>query len=1135
MKMTKLKVFLFFLFYLAGFGFAAHANAQDVLKTRVSIHVQNEGFKKVLSEIESKTRIRFAYSENAVRKVRGLDLDCKNEMLQSVFDKINKQQNFTYEVSGEIIIIKIPEKVTVSLENSDKVIMGKVVDEDGNPIAGASVALKGTLVGTTTNEDGTFSITIPTGSGSGVLEISSVGFLSQSISITDKEFVSASLVKDENNLSEVVVIGYGTQKKSVVTGAISSVKSSDFSNQQTARVEQVLQGRTSGVTIAAASGAPGTNSTVRIRGNTSLNAGASNPLYVVDGVVVDNGSIDYLSANDIESIEVLKDAASAAIYGARSSAGVILITTKKGKDGAIIVGYNNYLGVQRPEKKLDLLTASQYAMLRNEQSINGGGKAVFSNPDSLGVGTDWQSLIFNNKAFIQNHEVSLSGGSKKSTFFTSFGFFDQDGIVATDISNFKRYNIRLNSTHKIREWLTLGQNVGYAHSKTLGGVNPNTEFISPLSAATNLDPITPILITDAAVAATPPYSNQPVVKDENGNPYGISSIVVQQMTNPLAYIKTRLGNYDWSDNIIGNAFLELEPIKGLKARSTVGANLAYWGSENFLPIFYLNANQTSTQTSFARVRNKSLNWNLENTLSFDKNIGLHHFTVLLGQGAYLDNNASGLTVTYYGIPATTFKEATMNYNVASTNKNSSGYEGILHNVTSLFSRLFYSYDEKYLFTGIIRRDGSSRFGPNKKFGYFPSASLGWVVSREDFFKPLSDINFLKLRASYGVTGNDVLGDLRYVTTVSDGRNYTFGSNDIYLIGYSNNAPANPDLQWEETRQLNLGFDATFLRNFTFTFDWFDKKTIGILMPVTFPTYAGITGVGYGNVGNLQNKGVELEVGYNQNFNKFNLGIKGNASYLKNRVTFLGDGLDFTEDGSLRLQSSTYALTRIALNQPINSFYGFKTNGVFQNQAEIDSYTGANGKIQPTAVPGDFKWVDMNNDGQITADDRTYLGDPTPKWSYGMTLNAGYNNFDFLVFGQGVAGNQIFQGLRRLDIPTANWQTTALNRWHGEGTSNAYPRLTTNDVNRNFSYPSDFYLQSGNYFRIKTMQLGYSIPAALVSKIGIKKLRVFLSSNNLFTITKYTGFDPEIGGNSYGVDRGIYPQAKSFLFGLNLTF
>ncbi|WP_346239293.1 TonB-dependent receptor [Niabella insulamsoli] len=1012
-------------------------------------------------------------------------------------------------------------------------IKGMVRDADSNPLSNVSVIVKGTSRGGVTAEDGSFGIEAALND---TLVFSISGYQQQEVIISDENMIlQIVMVKNFNDLDEVVVVGYGTQKKSVVTGAISSVKASDFANQQTARIEQVLQGRTSGLTIAAASGAPGAVSTVRVRGITSLNDGASNPLFVVDGVVVDNGSVDYLSSNDIESIEVLKDAASAAIYGARASAGVILITTKKGKQGGIVVNYNGYLGTQKPERKLDLLNAKDYATLINEQSVNGGGTAVFDNPESLETGTDWQALIFNNNAKIQNHELSFSGGFNKSSFYSSVSYFDQDGIVASDISNFKRISLRLNSIHKIRDWLTFGQNLGYSHIKSLLGVNANTEFQSPLSSATNLDPITPVTITDPDLLSKPPYSNQPVIADAAGNPYGVSTIVVQQMVNPLALIKTKLGNHNWSDDIVGNAFLEIKPISAITFRSTIGAKLSYNGSENFSPIFYLNSNQTSEQTSFARFRGKTLNWNLENTLAYSKSVEAHDFSVLLGQGAYLDNNSSGMTVTYYGIPATNFDEASMNYSVAAENVQASGYEGILHKVNSLFGRLNYNYDEKYLFTGIIRRDGSSRFGPNNKFGYFPSASVGWVASRENFFPKTDRFNFLKIRGSYGVTGNDVLGEMRYASTVSDGRNYVFGS-DLYAIGYSPNAPANPDLKWEETRQLNFGLDAIVFRNFNFTFDWFKKKTVGVLMPVEFPGFAGATGTSYGNVGDIENTGVELELGYKKQVNKVALDVRGNLSYLKNKVSYLGDGKDFTEDGAAKLQSTAFALTRTAVGYAVGSFYGFQRDGIFQNQAEIDAYTGPDGaKVQPNAVPGDFKWVDINGDGKIDADDRTFIGDPTPDLSYGFTINLGWNHFDLLLFGQGVAGNQIYQGLRRLDIPTANWQTNALDRWHGEGTSNNYPRLTTNDVNKNYSYPSDFYLQNGDYFRFKTMQLGYTLPQNMASKIGLQRFRVYASGSNLFTITNYTGFDPEIGGSSFGIDRGIYPQAKSFLLGLNLTF
>ncbi len=1012
-------------------------------------------------------------------------------------------------------------------------VSGKVTDqESGQGLPGVSIVAKGTMQGTVTDVDGNFNLNV--GDDVQTLVFSYIGYITKSVDLNGRQLLDVTMTADIQALQEVVVVGYGTQKKSVVTGAISSVKSSDLENQQIGRLEQALQGRASGLTIAASSGAPGSTATVRIRGTTSLNEGASNPLYVVDGVVVGTGGIDYLNPSDIESIEVLKDAASAAIYGARSSAGVILVTTKKGTSGGIRVNYSGYYGSQAPAKKLDLLDATQYATLINEQAVNDGQKAPFANPSSFGKGTDWQKLIFDNNARIQNHELSISGGTDRSTFYTSFGFYDQQGIVASEISGFKRYNIRLNSSHKIKDWLTFGQTLGYSHINNKSGVNANSDFGGPLSSAIMLDPITPVLITDPTVANAVPYSTQPVVRDAEGNPYAISNYIAQQVTNPLAFINTRKGNYSWSDDIVGNVFVEAEPLKGLKLRSTVGTTLSFNGSENFSPLSYLNSNQISTQTSFARFSGKTLNWNLENTVSYRRVNGMHDFTVLVGQGAYLDNNSTGLTVTYFNLPVNTFEEASMNYSISANDINASGYEGIHHKVSSLFSRLTYNYNEKYLFTGVIRRDGSSRFGFNNRFGYFPSASFGWVASQEDFWTVKNTISFLKFRASYGVTGNDVLGNFRYLSTVGGGRNFTFG-NDNYLIGYSPDAPANPDLRWEETSQLNFGVDMVLFQDWNLTFDWYNKLTTGILQTVAFPGYAGATGSSFGNVADMSNRGVELELGYRKQVGAVKLNLRGNISYLKNEVEYLGEGKEFLQGGAT-LQNSTYELTRTAVGQAIGSFYGFKTQGIFQNQQEIEAYTGPAGKpIQPAAQPGDFRWADLNNDGQINADDRTFIGDPIPNWSFGFTANATWKNFDFLAFGQGVAGNDIFQGLRRLDIPTANWQTSVLDRWTGEGTSDTYPRLTTKDANKNFANPSDFHLERGDYFRIKTMQVGYTLPKAVTGKIGLQKARIYVSSNNLITFTKYSGYDPEIGGSSYGIDRAIYPQSRSFLLGLNLGF
>ncbi|MBS1566868.1 MAG: TonB-dependent receptor [Bacteroidetes bacterium] len=1010
-------------------------------------------------------------------------------------------------------------------------VSGRVTDQTGAGLEGVSVQIKGTNKGTVTDKEGAFHLEVD--NENNILVFSLVGYQPQESMVGKNPTMMLTLVAQTRGLEEVVVVGYGTQKKANVTGSISTVKSTDLEAMPVMRVEQSLQGRTSGLTIASASGAPGSSATVRIRGTTSINN--SDPLYIVDGVPIDIGGIDYLNQSDIESIDVLKDAASAAIYGTRAASGVILITTKKGKAGSMRVGYNGYYGTQAPARKLEMLNAKQYATLRNESSMAAGNGIAYSNPDALGVGTDWQSAIFNNSARIQDHELSISGGNDKSTYYASFGFFNQEGIVATDISKYKRFTVRLNSTHKVKPWLNFGNNLGYSHIRSQGLGNTNSEFGGPLSSAINLDPLTPIVVTDPAVANAPPYSTYPklIERDANGNPYGISQLVGQEMTNPLAYIKTRLGNYGWSDNFVGNVYVEIEPVKGLKFRSSIGAKLAFYGSESFTPLFYLSptvSNQAATV--FYRENNKGLIWNWDNTVSYNRSIGDHNFTVLVGTGAQ-ENSASGVNATYNGLQVSNFHDASMNYSLANTNRIAGGFENQPYTLASYFGRVIYDYAGKYLFTGIIRRDGSSKFGSNNKYGNFPSASLGWIASKEEFWPANNVVSFLKVRGSYGVVGNDLsLADFQYVSTVSGGRNYVVGNNSLE-IGVSPNAPANPSLKWEQTSQTDIGLDAVLYKYFNLTVDFYQKKTSGMLRQVAIPAYVGATGQPYGNVASLEDKGFEVELGYNNKIGAVNLNVRANASYVKNTITNIGTA-KFLTAGTF--QASAYEIGRTVVGQPIASFYGFKTLGIFQTQGEVNSYVGKNGQmIQPNAKPGDFKWADLDGNGSITADDRTFIGDPTPHWAYGFTATAAWKEFDIVAFGQGVAGNKIFQGLRRLDILKANYTTAALKRWTGPGTSNDFPRLSDDDPNKNFSNPSSFYLEDGSYFRIKTIQIGYTLPASLTSKAHLQKLRVYVSGNNLVTFTKYSGFDPEIGGSSYSIDRGVYPQARSFMAGVNLTF
>ncbi len=1007
------------------------------------------------------------------------------------------------------------------------------VNSGGLPLPGANVAAKGASVETSTDIDGKFTLKVPQNVTQ--LVVSYVGYTTKEVTITDGNMI-IELTEQSNALEEVVInVGYGTQKKSVVTGAISKVTAKDLENVPNGRVEQALQGRTAGVTIAMNAGQPGAGSTVRVRGITTLND--NNPLWVIDGVAVDPGALGALNQSDIESIEVLKDAASAAIYGAQSAAGVILVTTKKGKSGKLTVNYNGFEGISSPERTLNLLNATQYGAIMNERYINGGGTGSVPYPDlgSLGKGTDWQKAIFSDSARRYLHEISMSGGGDVSNFYFSFGTQSQEGIVMPEISSYNKKNIRLNSTHKVKDWLTVGQTIGYTHQKSIGIGNTNSEYGGPLASAINLDPTTPIVETDPILANGIAYSNPYVIRDANGNPYGISSVVGQEMTNPIAYAKTRGGQYNWSDDFIGNVFAEIKLMKDLKLRSTLGAKLAYWGGQGFTPLFYLSPTvNNTTLNNLSRIENRAFNWNTENTLTYSKKINDHNFTVLLGQGAYKNNEFFKVTsATHFGLSTNNYYEASFNDGtVTQDNKVGYAYDVPAVITTSLFGRVTYDYKEKYLFSGLIRRDGSSQFGPDNKYGTFPSLSLGWVPTKEEFWKENKILNTLKLRFSYGVTGNSRIPNFAYQAIIEGGRNYTFGNSGVVTSGSTPGRIANPELKWEETTQTNIGFDAKLLNDFTFTFDWYKKKTSGILLDPELPGYIGNEAPPFQNIGEMDNSGLEFELGYKKRINDFNLSVNANLATIKNEVNYLGPVPYYNGPGF----QSMGPVTRTQVGQAFNSFYGYQTAGVFQNQEEINAYTNASGGlIQPNAVPGDFKWKDINGDGSITADDKKFLGSPLPKMTFGFTVNMDYKGFDMMIFAQGAAGNKIFQGLRRLDIANANYSTEVLSRWNGEGTSNSFPRISTNDTNGNFTNMSDFYLEDGDYLRFKVVQLGYTLPSTIVNKVGLQKVRLYITAENLLTLTKYTGYDPEIGGDVFGIDRGYYPQARSFMFGANLQF
>ncbi|HYE54622.1 MAG TPA: SusC/RagA family TonB-linked outer membrane protein, partial [Chitinophagaceae bacterium] len=579
-------------------------------------------------------------------------------------------------------------------------------------------------------------------------------------------------------------------------------------------------------------------------------------------------------------------------------------------------------------------------------------------------------------------------------------------------------------------------------------------------------------------------------------------------------------------------------IGSFRVRSTVGGKLAYWGGQGFTPIFYLSPTQNNIiRNSYNRTNNNSLNWNVENTITYSKLFGDHDLTVLLGQGAYVENIGGSSSNTIYNLPINDYRDASFHFDIPQSDRESGTDDFIEHKLSSLFARVNYSYKDKYLFTGIIRRDGSTRFGLNKKYGVFPGVSAGWNISNEEFWNNVKVVNRLKLRANYGVVGNDAIRNFGYASIITGGYNYTFGyPTQTIVTGYAPLSLDNPDLAWEETSQADIGFDAMLLNSITVAFDVYKKKTTGILRPIVIPGYVGVSELPVGNVATMQNSGVELELGYRKSFGDLHLSVNGNVAYLKNKVTYVAADTNFIAgDAGFQTMST---ITRTQVGQPYNAFFGYKSDGIFQNWAEIDAHRNKDGElIQPNARPGDFRWLDLNGDGVITNDnlDKTFLGSGFPKYTFGLTLNLDYKGFDLMIFLQGTAGSKIFQGLRRLDIGNANFQTRVLGRWTGEGTTNEHPRLTASDPNGNYSRMSDFYLEKGDYARMKLISLGYTLPNRLIGKIGASRVRVYVTAENLFTITGYTGYDPEIGGHVMGVDRGVYPQARSIIGGLQLQF
>lgn len=1027
-------------------------------------------------------------------------------------------------------------------------IKGTVVSgTDNEPLPGVNVVVKGnTSTGTITDFNGTFTLSAPADA---ILSISYIGFKSQEIAVKGHKDIKIVLQEDSETLDEVVVVGYGVQKKSVVTASIAKVSADDLASTAPVRMDNALKGLASGVTVTSSSGQPGAAAQIRVRGVGTIRTenGAADPLYIVDGMPLEGG-LDYLNPNDIASIEVLKDAASGAVYGARAANGVILVTTKTGKIGKTKVTYDFSYGWQSAWKKRDVLNASEYALMINEGAINAGIAPKFSDPYSYGQGTNWQDEVFNNNAPMMNHQVSVSGASEKVNYLFSLGFYTQDGIVGGnfDRSNYERLTLRSNTQYtlfdesKERNWLNslkVTSNLSYARIKSTN-FDDNSTWGTPLGSVLALSPILNVYDeTEEAIKAqfdkygtTAEYT--PVYDPRNGKLFSIPG-EFGEMSNPIAKLSLP-GDKHWSHKFVANFSAELQLWDNLKFKTSYGADLSFWGYDSYRPLYYLRSGESSTQSSAYSRKEDGTVWQLENVLMYDKSIDKHSFSVLLGQsakkssGSYLYGSRNN--ITNYSRP---YIDASTGL-AANADRDAAGAPSVDATLASIFARASYNYDERYMLQVTVRRDGSSRFGPNNHYAVFPSFSLGWNLTNEKFMNKRPNwLTTTKIRLSWGKNGNENIGNFKYTVLTSPGNNAIFGLSENVINGVKASGLANPDLKWEESEQLDFGLDFGFFNNaLTFTADYYKKKTNGMLMEMNIPFYVG-EAKPIGNVGKMENSGIELEAAYKFRVSDWNFRVSANASYLKNKLIEYGN-----ESGWENLDSfqGTGDISRAENGKPFPFFYGYKTAGIFQNTDEVKAYKNDKGELlQPTAVPGDVRFVDVDGNGIIDANDRTDIGKGMPDWTFGFNLGVSWKNFDLNMMWQGTAGNDIYDATRRTDIATSNLPSWMLNRWTGEGTSNRIPRFVQGD-NVNWQ-SSDLYVYDGSYLRLKNIQLGYTLPAALTQKVFISSLRFYVAAENLFTFTKYHGFDPEIssGGTSLGIDYGVYPQARVWTIGASLSF
>ena len=1073
--------------------------------TTLSLDLKNVSVEDVLNEIESKTEYRFLYNKKSVDVDRKVDISVDGKEITTILDNLFKKSDVNYVISDRQIVLNKTSDVMIVQQG--RRVSGVVVDGTGIPVIGANVVEKGTTNGTITDMDGKFSLEVPDNA---TLLISYIGYSPKEIVVKGQSSFQIKLAEDTKALDEVVVVGYGIQKKSVVTGAISSVKAEDMMNSANTRPEQALQGKTSGVQVLSSSGAPGSSMKIRIRGYSSN--GNSDPLYIVDGLRTDD--ISGLEPSNIASMEVLKDGASAAIYGAEGGNGVVLITTKNGSAGKTQVTYDFQYTIQSLGKTPKVMNAEQYISYMDESGAIPGIQWD-------GTDTDWVKETFE-AAPMQKHNLSISGGNEKSTYLMSLSFLNQDGIVKGDDDNYKRYSGMFNGSQKVNKWLKVGSSVQINRSE-------NDESRGVISNAILLDPLTPVEYVGEVPTRVQELidAGKPVMQSENGNYYGISKYVNGETINPFVQ-KGQSQTATTITSLMGNAYMDITPLEGLTFTSKLGINYFSKNVHNYKPEYYYSGEMMNAFASVSESDATMTYWQWENYASYVKSFNKHNFTLMAGTAV---SRRDYKTVTASGYPLIKDQDSYADLDYISTQANSKvGGTTLTDTKLSYFARINYDYENKYLFQATVRRDaaGLSILPKDNRWGTFPALSAGWVISNEDFFPELNGFSYAKIRGSWGQNGSlSNLGKYSYASNVVSSGSVTnyltwssMNASTLYPLADGTYATAsspsvlgNNKLTWETSEQLDFGIDLRFLADrLGFTMDYYHKTTKDLITTNTPPLEAGNSASPI-NGGNVVNKGFDFELTWRDHIGDFKYSIAANLSTLKNEVTYLDPTISRLNGASVNKWSSATAFEK---GLPVWYFRGYKTDG-------IDPATG------------NVNFVDVNGDGTVNANDFTYIGSAIPDITYGATLNMEYKGFDFTMFIQGQAGNDILMGIIRTDRPATNKLSLFYtDRWTPENPNASRPSATVDAKYWN----SDQMLFNGSFMKIKQIQLGYSLPALVTNKLHIGHTRIYASLDDFFTFTNYPGMDPEASSsdnNSIGIDRGFFPISKKVLFGLSLNF